>query len=290
VKKTVWVPALLLVAAVVVFAQERKGKDIADHAGLSRNMHAAMKAAPQSNCVPKGQIQFGQQVSDSVTLTSCISTSGGSTTYTDFWTLNATAGHTIQVEAHSVLIFEATIQDATTGTVLASTNDCGFSSADCTLTYTIPTSGTYLVGFGAINTGSYTLLATDLTAIQPTPSPVTTTTPPPSGCAVLSTQLCLDGHYTVSVHWDTTDGRSGDGTPVPLTANTGYFWFFDPSNVELTIKVLDAHAINGHEWVFYGALSNVHYVITVTDTISGAVRTYENPQGTQASVGDTSAF
>jgi len=290
VNKRVWVPALLLVAAVVVFAQERKGKDVADHAGLSRNMQTAMRAAPQSVCIPKGQMPFGQLVSDSLTLDSCVSSSNGTTIYSDFWTLQATAGHTIQVLANSVLIFQATIQDFTTGTVLASTGDCGSLSSTCTMTYTIPTSGPYLVGFGSINTGSYTLLATDLTAIQPTPTPVTTPTPVPSGCATLSTQLCLDSQYTVSVHWDTTDGRSGDGTPVPLTANTGYFWFFDPTNVELTVKVLDGHAINGHEWVFYGALSNVHYIITVTDTVSGAVRTYENPQGTQASFADTSAF
>ena len=288
--KRVWVPALLLVAAVVVFAQERKGKDVADHEGFSRDIYTAMKAAPQSNCIPKGQMQFGQLVSDSLTVDSCVSTSSGTTIYSDLWTLEATAGHTIQVLANSVLIFQATIQDATTGTVLASTSDCGSLSPTCLITYTIPTSGPYLVGFGSINTGSYTLLATDLTAIQPTPSPVVTTTPVPSGCATLSTQLCLDSHYSVSVHWDTTDGRSGDGTPVPLTANTGYFWFFDPTNVELTVKVLDGHAINGHEWVFYGALSNVHYIITVTDTVSGAVRTYENPQGTQASISDTSAF
>ncbi|HXO42065.1 MAG TPA: hypothetical protein VN999_11480, partial [Thermoanaerobaculia bacterium] len=30
----------------------------------------------------------------------------------------------------------------------------------------------------------------------------------------------------------------------------GYFWFFDPSNVELTVKVLDGRAVNGHFWVF----------------------------------------
>ena len=56
------------------------------------------------------------------------------------------------------------------------------------------------------------------------------------------------------------------------------------------IKVLDARSINGRFWVFYGALSDVQYTITVTDTESGAVRTYENPQGRLASVADTSAF
>ncbi len=61
-------------------------------------------------------------------------------------------------------------------------------------------------------------------------------------------------------------------------------------NVELVIKVLDGTAINGHFWVFYGALSNVQYTITVTDTQTQAVKTYTNPSGTLASVADTSAF
>ncbi len=68
------------------------------------------------------------------------------------------------------------------------------------------------------------------------------------------------------------------------------FWFFSSNNLELIIKVLDARVINNHFWVFYGALSNVEYTITVTDTQTGAVKTYFNPQGQLASVADTSAF
>ena len=67
-------------------------------------------------------------------------------------------------------------------------------------------------------------------------------------------------------------------------------WFFQPSNVELVVKVLDGRAVNGRFWVFYGALSNVEYTITVTDTVTGAVKTYFNPQGNLASVADTEAF
>lgn len=40
----------------------------------------------------------------------------------------------------------------------------------------------------------------------------------------------------------------------------------------------------------YGALTNVEYTITVTDTETGAVKTYFNPQGQLASRADTSAF
>jgi hypothetical protein len=76
----------------------------------------------------------------------------------------------------------------------------------------------------------------------------------------------------------------------PLTTDTGTFWFFDASNTELIVKVLDARAINGHFWVYYGALSNVEYTLRITDTATGRVRTYENPAGTFASRGDVEAF
>ncbi len=75
-----------------------------------------------------------------------------------------------------------------------------------------------------------------------------------------------------------------------LTPDTGYFWFFDDDNVEVMLKVLDGRGINGKFWVFYGALSDVEYSLTVTDTQTGRVKTYANPQGRFASVGDTAAF
>jgi hypothetical protein len=111
-------------------------------------------------------------------------------------------------------------------------------------------------------------------------------------CAPESTVLCLGaGRFRVEVAWSVPDrGSSGRGMAVPLTSDTGYFWFFGRSNVELVLKILDARTVNGKFWVFYGALSNVEYRITVTDTESGAVRTYTNPNGTLASVADTAAF
>ncbi len=112
-------------------------------------------------------------------------------------------------------------------------------------------------------------------------------------CEATSTTLCLnDDRFRVEVAW--TDrfgsGASGSGRPIPLTSDSGMFWFFDSANVELIIKVLDARAVNGRFWVFFGALSNVEFTITVTDTQTGAVRIYENPSGTFASRGDTDAF
>ena len=113
-----------------------------------------------------------------------------------------------------------------------------------------------------------------------------------TSCAAGAETLCLsDGRFRVQVAWSVpAQQRSGIGQAVPLTTDTGYFWFFTSTNVELVVKVLDASGVNQHFWVFYGALSNVQYTITVTDTVTGAVKTYENPSGTIASHGDTSAF
>ena len=113
-----------------------------------------------------------------------------------------------------------------------------------------------------------------------------------TACAPDSGTLCLGSNrFQARVSWQALDaGTSGQGTAVPLAADSGGFWFFDSSNLELLVKVLDGRAINGSFWVFYGALSNVQYTITVTDTQTGAVRTYINPQGTMASAADTSAF
>jgi hypothetical protein len=83
---------------------------------------------------------------------------------------------------------------------------------------------------------------------------------------------------------------NASATAVPLTNDTGYFWFFSPNNVELVVKVVDGRAFNGSYWVFYGALSDVEYTVTVTDTETGAVKRYTNPPGNLSSVGDTAAF
>ena len=111
-------------------------------------------------------------------------------------------------------------------------------------------------------------------------------------CSVGTTNLCLQANrFRVEVAWSVpADGRNGLGQAIPLSADTGTFWFFDSANYELMIKVLDGRGINGHIWVFYGALSNVQYTITVTDTQTGAIKNYTNPSGTLASVADTSAF
>jgi len=113
-----------------------------------------------------------------------------------------------------------------------------------------------------------------------------------SRCSGTATTLCLnDGRFSVAVSWRVPDqGRSGQGTSVPLSGDTGLFWFFHDSNIELVVKVLDGTGVNGSYWVFYAGLSDVEYTITVIDLETGRLKTYDNQSGSLASVADTSAF
>ncbi|MDQ2869916.1 MAG: PKD domain-containing protein [Acidobacteriota bacterium] len=111
-------------------------------------------------------------------------------------------------------------------------------------------------------------------------------------CVSNGATLCLNNNrFKATVNWAVPDqDKTGAGVAVPLTADTGYYWFFSPTNIELVLKVVDGRAANGKFWVFYGALSDVQYTITIKDTTTGAVKTYVNPYRRTASVADTSAF
>ena len=111
-----------------------------------------------------------------------------------------------------------------------------------------------------------------------------------TGSCTAGPYLCLNNNrFRAEVAWK-ANGGSGAGQAVALSGDTGYFWFFDPANAELVVKVLDGRGANNHFWVFYGALTNVEYTLRITDTVTGNVKTYTNPPGRFASAGDTSAF
>jgi fibronectin type III domain protein/matrixin len=106
--------------------------------------------------------------------------------------------------------------------------------------------------------------------------------------------LCLaGGRFSVTATFDTTAGLHGTGQPAGLTMDTGFFWFFSSTNVEVVIKVLDACAFTAQPafWVFASGLTDVHVVITVTDLTSGQSHVYVNPIRTPFQpIQDTSTF
>ncbi|HEX6864457.1 MAG TPA: hypothetical protein VF414_16630, partial [Thermoanaerobaculia bacterium] len=101
-----------------------------------------------------------------------------------------------------------------------------------------------------------------------------------SGCTPGATTLCLNnGRFKVEATYD-TGTQQGQAQAVKLTDETGYLWFFNASNVETVVKVLNACGMNNRYWVFAGGLTNVQVRMTVTDTAKGTSKTYTNPPGT----------
>ena len=114
----------------------------------------------------------------------------------------------------------------------------------------------------------------------------------PASCAPGPTGLCLGGsRFRVTARWrNPRTGAGGNAGAVAADGESGSFWFFGPGNLELTVKVLDGRTLNGKFWVFFAALSDVEYWVDVTDTQTGAVRSYHNPPGTLCGQTDTRAF
>lgn len=121
-------------------------------------------------------------------------------------------------------------------------------------------------------------------------------------CVPSSNTLCLDDHpgdqrFQVQVTVSTAEGGGlhGPGTDISLASlgvsQGGIFWFFGATNPEILIKVINACPIGSQIWIFYAALTNVGFSVTVTDTQTGHSRTYTNPDLTTAApVLDTSAL
>jgi len=116
---------------------------------------------------------------------------------------------------------------------------------------------------------------------------------PAGTCAADEWTRCLgDSRYAVTVDWRGAGGESGRGRVAPAGTNeSGMFRFFDASNWEVLIKVLDGCEVNGHAWVFGASTTDLGYVIRVTDTATGAVKEYRNEPGTPApAITDVKAF
>jgi len=97
-------------------------------------------------------------------------------------------------------------------------------------------------------------------------------------CVPDATTLCLNGgRFLVRAFYDSGVGLTGAARALPLTADSGGFWFFGPDNFELLVKVLDGCGVNGNYWIYAAGLTDVEVDLIVTDTWTGRVRVYPNP-------------
>ncbi|MEO8196672.1 MAG: hypothetical protein ABI689_08115 [Thermoanaerobaculia bacterium] len=84
------------------------------------------------------------------------------------------------------------------------------------------------------------------------------------------------------------------GKTAPLAStDSAIFYFFQPANFELLVKIVNGCGLNSRFWVFYAATTNVDFYLYVDDTFDSAPGIYyHNPLGTQyaTSVADSDAF
>jgi hypothetical protein len=99
--------------------------------------------------------------------------------------------------------------------------------------------------------------------------------------------------YRLSIDWTTREGVRGSAHPVAQSSEaSALFTFFDRTNWEVMVKVLDGCAINGHRWVFLAAATDVEFDLTVED-LEGVEEdyTYHSPPGSfTPPLTDTSAI
>jgi hypothetical protein len=103
--------------------------------------------------------------------------------------------------------------------------------------------------------------------------------------------------FRITLDWQDYTGKTGIGFPVSGnrapngSEGSAVFAFFSQDNWELIVKVLDACSFNQHYWVFGSASTDVAYTLTVEDTETGAVWSFENELGTASpAITDTQAF
>jgi photosystem II stability/assembly factor-like uncharacterized protein len=89
----------------------------------------------------------------------------------------------------------------------------------------------------------------------------------------------LGGRFTVTL--EATHPRTGQlaGGAVLLAGDRfGIFslpaFTGDPQFPEVVVKMVDARSFAGHFWFFHASLTSLDYVLTVTDSVTGAVRRY----------------
>lgn len=100
-------------------------------------------------------------------------------------------------------------------------------------------------------------------------------------CVADESTLCLQGdRFAVRAFWQDFEGAQGIGWAVPLTQESGGFWFFADDNFELLVKVLDGCGVNQRFWTFAAGLTDVLVDLLVTDTWTGQVEVFHNALGT----------
>ena len=101
-------------------------------------------------------------------------------------------------------------------------------------------------------------------------------------CVPDASTLCLLGNrFLVRAEYADYSGNHGQGKAMPLTPDTGTFWFFNAANVEAVVKMVSfCGGGSNNVAVYAGGLTDVDVTLHVTDMRTGLTKDYRNPLGT----------
>jgi hypothetical protein len=149
-----------------------------------------------------------------------------------------------------------------------------------------------------ITSADYSLSVDCLSAPPPPPPPPTT------ACVEDATTACLlNGRFRATVRYR----NSFDDAPANTTANrvnvtgfaspsfeTEFFYLLDSTNIEVIVKMMDAGGRNLAGQlvvaVLTGTATPLRVEVMITDTLTGAQRSYVSPFGSQRGVTEFDAF
>lgn len=110
-----------------------------------------------------------------------------------------------------------------------------------------------------------------------------------TGCTPDANTLCLyNNRFRVQATYRDYQNNTGTAKAVSLTSDSGYFWFFSQTNVELVAKIVNfCSGSSGSYGLYVSGLTDVNVTFTVTDTKTNQTRPYTNPLGNRyCTVGD----
>ncbi len=118
--------------------------------------------------------------------------------------------------------------------------------------------------------------------------------PPPDVPCPADGTLTLRGRYQLTFTYRNqyvTPAQEGCGHAVPITGQTGYFWFLDPTQASLVVKAFSpSETPNGKTWLSYASLESIEYWLAVRDTLGGGVTSYYSAPGVQSVKFDSDVF
>ncbi|HEX2834678.1 MAG TPA: hypothetical protein VHW00_16825 [Thermoanaerobaculia bacterium] len=124
------------------------------------------------------------------------------------------------------------------------------------------------------------------------------------GCTPNATTACLlNNRFRATLRYRSAfDNNPADSSALvksvtgfaTSTYETAFFYFNNPNNIEMLLKILDQGNTNGAGQptiaVLFGSATPLRIELTLTDTNTGAVRVYTNNFGSQSGQSDFTAF